>query len=52
MSVSELKKLGVILAKLESLQNQVSDGCARDKMGRAKDELLRLWNEEFANALR
>jgi hypothetical protein len=42
MTRAEIQKLETILAKIETLQGQTRDFLAKDKLGRAKDELLRL----------
>jgi hypothetical protein len=42
MTIAESKKLHTILAKVETLQNQVSDFYAKERLGAAKAELLRL----------
>lgn len=46
MTPAENKKLDTIIAKLERLQNETADDAAKSRMLFAKDELLRLWNEE------
>jgi hypothetical protein len=45
VSRDEVRKLETILAKIETLQNQTSDRGAKDRLGFAKDELLRLFKE-------
>jgi hypothetical protein len=46
MTRAENKKLGTILAKVEALQNATSDEAAKERLGAAKSQLLRLLNEE------
>jgi DNA-binding FrmR family transcriptional regulator len=45
MTAIELKRLETILGKVEALQNMTNDGNAKSRLGAAKDELLRLFNE-------
>jgi hypothetical protein len=42
MTPKEVKKLETILAKIEKLQGHVESRTARDRLGRAKDELILL----------
>lgn len=46
MTPAEIKRLDTILAKVEALQNQTQDRAAKGRLGLAKDELLRLYNEQ------
>lgn len=52
MTPAENKKLDTIIAKLERLQNTTSDEVAKSRLLFAKDELLRLWNEESRRSRR
>ena len=45
MTMKEIKKLETILAKIETLQNQISDQNAKERLEGAKSELLRLHRE-------
>lgn len=45
MTGAEEKKLETILAKVETLQNQTKDRALRERLGVAKDELLRALRE-------
>lgn len=45
MTPNECARLDTILAKIEALQNATADENARSRLGTAKGELLRLWNE-------
>lgn len=47
MTRSEFKKLETILAKIELLQNSVSDSTANERLMTAKNELLRLHSEAY-----
>lgn len=46
MTPGQIKKLDTILAKIETLQNQTEDRSAKGRLGLAKDELLKLYNEQ------
>lgn len=43
MTKRQIAKLDAILAKLETLENQVSDNRLRERLGAAKRELLRAY---------
>lgn len=45
MTQAQLQKLHTILGKLESLQNEVRDPRAKERLGDGKKELLRALNE-------
>jgi hypothetical protein len=45
MTKQQLAKLHTILAKLETLESEISDGGPRDRLATAKAELLRAVNE-------
>ena len=45
MSRSEYNKLEAILSKIEALQNETKDPNAKDRLGLAKSELLRLHSQ-------
>lgn len=42
MTKAQTKKLDIILAKLETLQNEVECERVRERMGKAKTELMRI----------
>jgi FKBP-type peptidyl-prolyl cis-trans isomerase 2 len=46
MTFSESKRLENILAGIEKLQKQTRDIAAKDALGRAKSELIRLFNSQ------
>ena len=45
MTLSDQKKLSVILAKIENLEQQTRDDELRARLGTAKTELIRAWNK-------
>lgn len=45
MTSRERQRLETIIAKVETLQNTTKDPVAKDRLGAAKSELLRLWSE-------
>lgn len=46
MTFTETKKLEIILEKIEALQNSTKDINAKDRLGTAKSELIRLYNAQ------
>ncbi len=46
MTKQEIKSLDSIIARLEILQNKTNDREAKDLMGKAKSELIRLYQRQ------